>query len=136
MTTHPTETPVGRTHDADRQQGSRAAARLLEQAAHDADAWLSEARTQADAMVADARTQVAELIRTAQADAELARSTARAEADRLVSDARTEADGLRRAQESTVSDHEAEVARLAELEKESRDRVRTLLKALRQQLGD
>jgi cell division septum initiation protein DivIVA len=89
---------------APRTDGSAAAAaaRLLEVAARNADELLADAKAEAD---------------------QLTRS-ARVEADRLVAAARADAEQVRTELEQERAHHSAEIARLAQVEQEHRERVR------------
>jgi cell division septum initiation protein DivIVA len=82
--------------------GSRAAARLLEVAARNADELLAEATAEADQLTASAREN----------------------ADQLLTAARTETQRLRADLEETRAQHNAEIARLQQIEQNHRDRMR------------
>jgi cell division septum initiation protein DivIVA len=82
--------------------GSRAAARLLEVAARNADELLAEAKAEADQLTASARE----------------------EADQLLTAARTEAQRVRADLEETRAHHSAEIARLQQIEQDHRDQMR------------
>jgi cell division septum initiation protein DivIVA len=94
------------------EQGSQSAARLLELAARDADAWRAEARSEADGVLAEAR----------------------AEAERVVEEARAEAGRLRAEVETARGEQQAEVERLQQLEREIHDRLRGQLTDLLSQV--
>ena len=55
--------------EPDGQDGSLAAARLLEKTAHETDRWRSEAREESAAIVADARKEAAALVQAARDEA-------------------------------------------------------------------
>jgi cell division septum initiation protein DivIVA len=107
MNTHYEPTP---TTDADPDadpgsggtDGSRAAARLLEVAAPNAEELLAEAKAEADQLTASARE----------------------EADQILTAARTEAQRVRANLEETRAQHNAEIARLQQIEQDHRDRMR------------
>jgi cell division septum initiation protein DivIVA len=82
--------------------GHRAAAQLLEVAARNADELLAEAKAEADQLKASARE----------------------EADQLLAAARTEAQRLRTDLEETRAQHNAEIARLQQIEQDHRDQMR------------
>jgi cell division septum initiation protein DivIVA len=98
----------GAAPGADGQGGAAAAARLLELAARDAEAWRTEARAESEQVVQAAREQ----------------------ADRLVADARAEAERLHAAAETERRGLEAEVGRLREVERGHRDHLREHLSAV------
>lgn len=82
--------------------GSRAAARLLEMAARNADELVAEAKAEADQLTAPARE----------------------EADQILTAARTEVQRVRADLEETRVQHNEEFARLQQAEHDHRDRIR------------
>jgi len=81
---------------------SSRAARLLEVAARNADELLADAKAEAQHLTASARE----------------------EADRLLTEAREEARRVRADLEETRAQHNAEIARLQQLERDHRERMR------------
>ena len=129
--------------------GTRAAARLLEIAARNADELLDEARAEATSIVTAAQTDADQLTASSEAQAKEQTESASAEADRVLAAAHTEADRVQAELEQTravqtaeleqyrttvlsklaerTNSLEAEVARLEQLEKEHRNRMRDYL---------
>jgi hypothetical protein len=97
----------------DQAGGAAAAARLLEMAARDADAWRAEARGEAEQLVRAGREQAASLVEEAEA-----------RAGALVAAARDEAERTRAASAEERRVHDEEVARLDALERGHRERLR------------
>jgi len=100
------------SHDDSPADAPQAAARLLELAANNADELLGEAKEEAASIVA----------------------AARADADQLTASARTEADNILATAQTEAEQVNAEVARLQELEQEHRDRMRSNLTQMLEQL--
>ena len=98
MDTHedPTVTDTAAVFDNSPGDSSRAAARLLEVAARNAEELLAEAN----------------------AEAEQVKGSAREEADRLLAAARAEAQRVRADLEETRAQHSAEIARLQQVEQD------------------
>ena len=144
----------GRTLTTDEQgasagDGTRAAARLLEIAARNADELLDEARAEATSIVTAAQTDADQLTASSEAQANELTESAGAEADRVLAAAHTEADRVqaelqqtREVQTAELEQYrttvlselaerknslEAEVARLEQLEEEHRNRMRDYL---------
>jgi cell division septum initiation protein DivIVA len=106
------------------QNGSLAAARLLEITARDTDRWRSEAQTESDAIVAEARKESAEIVRTARDEAERLVATARDEAAQTTDDARFEAYRMREETSALRKGYDEEIARLEEIATANRARLR------------
>jgi cell division septum initiation protein DivIVA len=104
MNTH--DDPTATTSDAGlggiAADGSRAAARLLEVAARNADELLAEAKAEANQLTASAREK----------------------ADQLLTAARAEEQRVRADLEETRAQQNAEIARLQQIEQDHRDRMR------------
>ena len=100
------------SHDTTPADAPQAAARLLELAANNADQLLDEARAEAASIVA-----------TAQAEADQLKESARTEADRILAAAHAEAEQVN-----------SEVLRLQELEQEHRERMRSNLTQMLEQI--
>lgn len=129
--------------------GSRAAARLLEIAASNADHLVGEARAAAASMVATAHADADQLTAAAHHEATQQTTHAQAEADRVLAQARQEAERVttelehRRNEQTTELERqrttalsemaerqtalEGEIARLQQVEQDSRDRMRSFL---------
>lgn len=129
--------------------GSRAAARLLEIAATNADQLVGEARAEAVSMVATAHADADQLTAAAHAEATQQTTHARTEADRVLAEARQEAERVTADLEhsrneqsaqlerqrttvlSELAEREtaltAEISRLGQVEQDYRDRMRTFL---------
>ncbi|WP_148046758.1 hypothetical protein [Nocardioides pocheonensis] len=139
-------------HGATRADRTSAAARLLEIAARNADELLGEARAEATAIVAAAQSNGDQLAESSRAQAERAIEMANAEADQLRAQAHAEAERVRTELEQTRAQQhaeleqnrtlaqaqvqelaeqravlESELARLRDIEKQVRDRVRRFL---------
>ena len=104
---------------------SRAAAHLLELAAHDAEVWRDEARSEGAAVVDAARAEAAQLV-----------DAGRAEADQIRAEARAEADRVRGELAESRNRLDAEVARLRRLDRDYREQMRTHLTSLLDQVGE
>jgi cell division septum initiation protein DivIVA len=113
---------------------SRAAARLLEVAARNADELLGEATAEAASLVATARAEADQLAAASRAQAEGLTTSARAEADQLLAAARTEAERVQSELEEKRAAQTAEIARLELLEQEHRERMRRYLTQLLKQM--
>jgi cell division septum initiation protein DivIVA len=142
--------------DTTAEEGTRAAARLLELAARNADQLVDEAQAQADSLVATAKVDAERLTAASQAEADQLIAAARAEASRALTAARLEAERVNAELEHTRTEQtaeldrhrttvlseladrqaavEAEVARLQQLETDHRDRIRSHLTALLAQI--
>jgi cell division septum initiation protein DivIVA len=112
-----TATEVGRdvAPGAGAADASRAAARLLELAARDAEQWRSEA----NALVDEARVEADRLV-----------EAARAEAAQLVADARDQADTVRADLDQARAQHQHELDELSRLQDDYRNRIRGHLNEL------
>lgn len=124
---------------------SRAAARLLEIAANNADQILGEAKSEAAAIAMTARADADQLSAASQTEATRITTSAQADSDQLLAAAHAEADQLLAAAQArseqlliaaraeadqayaelrrTRSDKTSEIARLVELERDHRDRM-------------
>jgi cell division septum initiation protein DivIVA len=145
-------------HGVSAGEETSAVARLLEIAAHNADELLGEARAEAASIVAKAHSDADRLTGVSQAEADQLRSSARAEADRVLAAAQEEAERVHAELEQTRAAHnveldrhrrtvlgdlaeqqaavEAEVARLQQLERDHRDRMRGYLTQQLEQLEE
>ena len=88
-------------HGASAGDGTRAAARLLEIAARNADELLDEARAEATSIVTAAQTDADQLTASSEAQAKELTESAGAEADRVLAAAHTEADRVQAELEQT-----------------------------------
>lgn len=109
---------------AERQDGSQAAARLLAMTARDTDHWRTQARQESDAMVADARKESAELVRAARDEAERLVASAREEAAQTTNDARVEAYRIRAETTALRERHDEDIARLEQVATDNREGLR------------
>jgi len=119
---------AGRTDDA------RAAARLLEMTAREIEQWRSQAQDEAAGIVASGREEAAELVRAARDEADRLVGSAREEAARAMDDARVEAYQVRKETTAVRESHEAEIARLQQVEASHRQRLRQHLTAMLDQV--
>jgi len=107
-----------------RQDDARAAARLLEMTAREVDQWRSQAQDEAAAIVAAGREEAAGLVRAARDEADRLVTSAREEAARALDDARVEAYQVRKETTAVRESHDAEIARLQQVEATHRQRLR------------
>lgn len=119
----------------DGQDGSPAAARLLEMTARDTDQWRSEARSEAATIVAEARKESAELVRAARGQAERLVTAARDEAAKATNDARVEAYRIREETTALRKRHEEDIARLQQVATAHREGLRQHLTEMLDRVG-
>lgn len=123
-------TTAGTSDDTGRSESTRAAARLLEMAARNAEELLDEVKSEATVLVARAQVDADQLAAASQADADQLTTSAKAEADQLVAAAKSESEAVYGRLEEERTQRTAEIARLTRLEQEHRDALRSHLTEL------
>lgn len=105
----------------DGQAPSRAAARLLETTAREADRWRSEATQEAAALVASATKESAEILDAARSEAARLLAEARRDAEQARREAQADAERMREDAAAATRVQEHEIARLRQAADEHRE---------------